>query len=128
MGDDEIPVEAPKQGFMLSEAMYTKMKFLVQIVLPALGTLYFTLSNIWGLPGAEQVMGTLSALAIFFGLLLGLSTKNFDQSEARYDGAMHFTPNPTGEGGAYLLELKGDPANIQYMDKVTFKVDSPPQA
>jgi Putative phage holin Dp-1 len=107
--------------FVLSDAMYNKVKFLVQIVLPALSTLYFTLSAVWGLPGVEQVIGTLAALATFFGVLLGLSTKSYNASDAKYDGAIVLHQKEDG-GKLYSLELNGDPADLDLKKEVAFKV------
>lgn len=58
----------------MSNRMYDILKYIAQIVLPALGTLYFALSTIWGLPYGEQVVGTITAIDAFMGALLGIST------------------------------------------------------
>lgn len=58
----------------LSNAQYDLLKWIAQIFLPAVGTLYFALANIWGLPNAEQVVGTITAIDAFLGVLLGIST------------------------------------------------------
>ena len=52
---------------MLSNQMYNMLKYTVTTVLPALGTLYFAIAQIWGAPFGEQVVGTLTALALFGG-------------------------------------------------------------
>jgi len=57
----------------MSNSMYDFLKWVAQILLPAIGTLYFALANIWGLPNAEQVVGTITALDTFLGVLLGIS-------------------------------------------------------
>lgn len=59
---------------MISNKTYDILKYIAQIVLPALGTLYFALSTIWGLPYGEQVVGTITAIDAFLGALLGIST------------------------------------------------------
>lgn len=63
--------------FRMSDDVYDVLKFIAQIVLPALGTLYFTLAGIWGFPYGEQIVGTITALDMFLGALLGLSTKQY---------------------------------------------------
>lgn len=73
---------------LLSDGMYNKIKWTAQYFLPAVGTLYFALATIWGLPAAEQVLGTVTALDIFLGAILGLSKKSYEQSDAKYDGAL----------------------------------------
>ena len=66
---------------ILSNSAYDKLKFLAQIVLPALGTLYFALASIWNWPFGEQIVGTLTALDAFLGALLGISTSNYNKRE-----------------------------------------------
>lgn len=60
--------------FMFSNKVYDFLKIVAQIWLPALSTLYFALSCIWGLPYGEQVVGTITAIDAFLGALLGIST------------------------------------------------------
>lgn len=64
---------------VLSSKTYEVLKWIAQIVLPALGTLYFALATIWGLPYGEQVVGTITAVDAFLGTLLGLSTVNYNK-------------------------------------------------
>ena len=60
-----------------SNKVYDVLKYITQIGLPAIGTLYFTLSNIWGFPYAEEVVGTISAIVTFLGILLGISSAKY---------------------------------------------------
>ena len=62
---------------MISNKVYDALKFVAQIVLPALGALYFALSQIWGLPYGEQIVGTITAIDAFLGALLGISTAQY---------------------------------------------------
>ena len=61
----------------LDSKVYDILKYIAQIVLPALGTLYFALSKIWGLPYGEEIVGTISAIDVFLGCLLGISSMNY---------------------------------------------------
>ena len=63
----------------LSNQVYDILKFIAQIVLPALGTLYFALASIWGLPYGEEIVGTLTAIDAFLGALLGVSTAQYNK-------------------------------------------------
>lgn len=63
----------------LSNKTYDVLKFIALIVLPALGTLYFALASIWGLPYGEQIVGTIAAIDTFLGALLGLSTAQYNK-------------------------------------------------
>lgn len=58
----------------ISNELYDVLKFIAQIVLPALGTFYFAIASIWGLPYAEQIVGTITAIDALLGALLGIST------------------------------------------------------
>lgn len=61
----------------LSNKVYDALKWIAQILLPALGTLYFALAGIWGFPYAEQIIGTITAVDTFLGVLLGISTMQY---------------------------------------------------
>lgn len=61
----------------LNDKLYEALKWIALIALPALGTLYFTLAGIWGLPYGEQIVGTIAAVDTFVGVLLGISTVQY---------------------------------------------------
>lgn len=61
----------------LTNKTYDILKWIAQIVIPAVATLYFALASIWGLPYGEQIVGTLTAVDAFIGALLGISTANY---------------------------------------------------
>lgn len=65
----------------MSNSMYDKLKWIAQILLPAIGTLYFALAQIWGLPYAEQIVGTITALDCFLGAILGISTAVYNKEQ-----------------------------------------------
>ena len=61
----------------LNDKTYDILKWIAQYVLPAAGTLYFALAGIWGLPYGEQIVGTITAVDTFLGVLMGISTANY---------------------------------------------------
>ena len=61
----------------LSNKTYDVLKWIAQYLLPAAGTLYFALAGIWGLPYGEQIVGTITAVDTFLGVLLGVSTAKY---------------------------------------------------
>ena len=65
----------------LNDRVYDVMKWIALYLLPALGTLYFALSGIWGFPYGEQVVGTITALDTFLGVILGISSANYNDTE-----------------------------------------------
>ena len=62
----------------MSNKTYDILKWIAQILLPAVGTLYFAIAQIWGLPYAEQIVGTITAIDAFLGAILGISTKFYN--------------------------------------------------
>ena len=66
----------------MANKTYDVLKYIAQIVLPAIGTLYFALASIWGLPYGEQIVGTITAVDAFLGALLGISTAAYKKGQA----------------------------------------------
>ena len=64
----------------LNNKAYDILKWVAQILLPALGTLYFALSKIWGFPFATEVVGTIAAIDTFLGAILGISTAAYNKT------------------------------------------------
>ena len=71
----------------MSNKVYDVLKWLVMIVLPAISTLYFALSGIWGWPYAEEVVGTIAAITTFLGALLGISNAQYKKNNEVSDNA-----------------------------------------
>lgn len=65
----------------MSNKVYDILKFIAQVVLPALGTLYFALAGIWGFPFGEEIVGTITAIDTFLGVLLGISSNQYHKKE-----------------------------------------------
>ena len=66
---------------MLNNRLYDVLKYIAQIVFPAIATLYFALSQIWGLPYGEEIVGTITAVDCFLGALLGISNVQYKKSK-----------------------------------------------
>lgn len=64
----------------MSNKTYDCLKWMALIMIPAFGTLYFTISQIWGLPYGEEVVGTITAIDTFLGVCLGISSDNYHKS------------------------------------------------
>lgn len=65
----------------MSNKVYDVLKYIAQIVLPALGTLYFALAKIWGFPYGAEIVGTISAVDAFLGALLKISTDQYNKEQ-----------------------------------------------
>ena len=68
---------------MMSNKAYDILKWIAQILLPAIATLYFALASIWGLPYAEEIVGTITSLDCFLGAILGISTKIYNANNGQ---------------------------------------------
>ena len=68
----------------MTDKTYDILKEVALVVLPALGTLYFALAGIWGFPYGEEVVGTITAIDMFLGAVLHISTKNYQKVNEEY--------------------------------------------
>ncbi|WP_195547814.1 phage holin [Holdemania sp. 1001095H_141210_F2] len=64
----------------LTNKTYDILKYVAQIVLPSVATLYFALAGIWGFPYGEEIVGTITAVDTFLGALLMISTNQYKKS------------------------------------------------
>lgn len=59
---------------MLPQKVYEALRWIIAIVMPALGLFIATLTNIWELDiPSEQICLTLDAIALFLGTIFGIS-------------------------------------------------------
>lgn len=65
----------------LPDRLYDILKWITLVVLPAIATLYFALSGIWGFPYGEQIVGTIAAIETFLGTILGISTIQYNKQK-----------------------------------------------
>ena len=65
----------------LSNKVYDILKWIAMYLLPAAGTLYFALASIWGFPYGEQIVGTITAVDTFLGVVLGISTSSYKKMD-----------------------------------------------
>lgn len=63
--------------------VYDVLKWVALIVLPAIATLYSSLAGIWGLPYAEQIPLTITAIDTALGVLLGISTSSYNKENTK---------------------------------------------
>lgn len=64
----------------MSNKVYDVLKWIAMYFLPAVGTLYFALAGIWGLPYGEQIVGTITAVDTFLGVILGISNAQYKKN------------------------------------------------
>lgn len=109
----------------LPSKTYDFLMVLAQVILPALGTLYFTLAAIWGLPSAEQVIGTVIAVDTFLGVFLSINKAMYKKTDSPYVGTIDVvtSDNPNTPAKVYQLEFTKDPGYLDKNDVVSFKVN-----
>lgn len=61
----------------MNNKVYNALKFIAQIVLPALATFYISLAELWGLPLSKEISGTIMAIDTLLGALLMLSSNSY---------------------------------------------------
>ena len=65
----------------MSNKTYDILKDIAFYVLPALATLVLTLGKIWGLPYAEAIAATITAVDTFLGAILKISSIKYKENE-----------------------------------------------
>ena len=68
----------------MSNKFYDVLKFVAQILLPAIGTLYMALAKIWGFPYGTEIVGTITAIDAFLGAILQISTSQYKKTVSEY--------------------------------------------
>ena len=111
------PVKTP----FLSNKAYDFWKYVAQIVLPAIGALYFALSQIWGLPYGEEVIGTITAVDIFLGAILLLSSNTYNKAIDSEAGGTLMVDRSEAEPLLYL-ELDTPLDTLPRQKQVVFRV------
>jgi hypothetical protein len=108
----------------MSGKVYDVLKFVALILLPAIGALYFAIAGIWGLPYAQEIVGTITSIDAFLGVLLGINTRTYNASDAKYDGAINVITQ--GENKTFSLEFKDDEAldSLDQKPSVMFKINA----
>lgn len=80
---------------VLPQKLYDILKWVALVALDAIGAFYFALSGIWGLPYATEVVATIVAVNALLGLLLGISSTVYKNSDARFDGTLNVIESDT---------------------------------
>jgi hypothetical protein len=107
---------------LLNDKTYNVLKHVASTGLPALGTLYFGLSQIWHLPDTTEVVATIAAVNTALGALLGYSTVTYNNSDTKYAGVIEVAEDEAKK--VFSLNLHQAPEELQKMTIATFKVAS----
>jgi hypothetical protein len=102
----------------MSNGTYDKLKWVAQYGLPAVGTLYFGLAQVLNLPNATEVVGAITAIDTFLGVMLGVSTSSYSG-----DGTLKIDTS-SSDKDVYRLELNIPVEDLAKQASVLFKVDT----
>ncbi len=67
--------------FKMSNETYDTLKKFALCILPALATMWLTLSKIWGFPYGAEIGATITAIDTFLGACLGISSAQYHEAE-----------------------------------------------
>jgi hypothetical protein len=104
---------------LLTNRLYNAGKFVALVLLPAAVTLWLVVAGIWHLEHSEEVAGTVTAIDTFLGAMLGVSSKQYGNSDNRFAGTLAVR---NGEDGSTLHLGSIDPDKVLTQDEVTFKM------
>lgn len=105
----------------MNNKTYDILKFVAQVFLPALGTLYLGLSKIWGFPYGEEVVGTITAVDLFLGAVLGISSSKYYKTGEDTVGTVSVNPE-TDEVDFDFEEMSAK--ELSEMKQVKIKVET----
>lgn len=63
----------------MTNKVFDIIRFLCEVLVPAIGALYFGLSKIWGFPYGHEVVGTCSVVAVFLGAIIGINRASYNE-------------------------------------------------
>ena len=117
--NSEVVIQS--KDHILSNSFYDVLKWVVTLLLPGLGTLYYAIAGIWGLAYAEQVVGTIAAVTVFLGVVMKLGDLSYSKSQTKYDGSMNVAE--TDDKKTYTLDLNVSPEELDQKNQIVFKVN-----
>ena len=110
---------------LFSDRVYNRVRQLAEFVLPATATLYFALAAIWGLPYADEVVGTIAAVNAFAGALVMIGRRKYNESDAGYDGEFQLKQYPDGEPAGMKVVADKPLEEMDSKGEVRLKVTRP---
>lgn len=113
----------------LNPKVYDTLQWVIRILLPAVAVLYAALSELWSLPKALEVVGTIGAIGLFLGTIMGISSYKYKRDQ---DVPAGFVWSPGADEDTGIPDIKlvvtQDPSDFMKKDTVTFQVKDPSQS
>lgn len=99
--------------------VYDVLKWIAMVVLPAIATFYCAIAAIWGLPYANQIVGTITAFDTLLGALIGISSQSY-----KGDGTLLVDRTDPSGKEIYRFELGDNLENLQHNGKYVLRVNA----
>lgn len=65
----------------MNNKLYDALKWVAILLLPALSTLIAVIGQIWNIPICDPIAQTVTALGVFLGAILGISSIQYKKGE-----------------------------------------------
>ena len=101
----------------MNNQTYDILKRVALIIIPALATFVNAAGMVWGIPYTNEVTATITALGVFLGAALGVSSKD-------YTPETHGNLIVTKDDDVYA-DFAAEPANLKDGDTIVLKVTKP---
>ena len=101
----------------MTNKTYDAIKYVALIIIPALATFVNGIGIVWGIPHTNEVVATITALGVFLGAALGISSKN-------YEPETHGNLVVTKHDDVYA-DFASELANLKDGDTIVLKVTKP---
>lgn len=101
----------------MNNQTYDILKRVALIVIPALATFTNAVGIVWGIPYTNEVTATITALGVFLGAALGISSKN-------YEPETHGNLVVTKHDDVYA-DFASEPTDLKDGDTIVLKVSKP---
>lgn len=101
----------------MTNKTYDILKYVALLIMPAFATFVNGVGIVWGIPHTNEVTATITALGVFIGAALGISSKNY---EPETHGNLVVTKNDD-----VYADFASEPNNLKDGDTIVLKVAKP---
>ena len=112
----------------MNNKTFDRLKWGNLVALPAISVFYVALAVIWGFPEVDKVVGTIAAIEVLSGTLLGISSAKYKVNEPEPEpvvqmGSLNITDSE--DGASFLVKFGEDPTELQDGQAAMFRVNRP---
>lgn len=107
---------------LMGTKTYDGLKWLALIFLPAAGAAYFGLGQIWHFPAIEEVVGSVTVVETFLGVILKKSASNYGSATTIGDAIVTQYADGQVEGLRFEVDASTTPVVMQDKKIAMFKV------